>query len=154
MGLSQGRLRRRRSGRRSPSTASNTPCRSIPIRSCSTTTRTCSAKPGLIGDDGLPTGLNGVENFKAALKKLQEAGTKWALSTLTADGNFMFRTIYSLMCQQDGEMLTGDEFLAGDNEEKLDERAAVVSDWTTGGFSPPYTDYPATSRSSPPARRR
>jgi multiple sugar transport system substrate-binding protein len=30
---------------------------------------------GLIGDDGLPKGLNGIDNFAAAMKKLQEGGT-------------------------------------------------------------------------------
>ena len=35
------------------------------------------AAAGLIGDNGLPNGLNGVDNFNAALKKLQDGGTKW-----------------------------------------------------------------------------
>ena len=60
------------------------------------------AAAGLIGDNGLPKDLNGVDNFTAALKKLQEGGTKWAMSTYTAAGDFQFRTIYSLLCQQDG----------------------------------------------------
>ena len=51
------------------------------------------AAAGLIGDNGLPKDLNGVENFKAALKKLKDGGSKWGISTVTADGNFAFRTI-------------------------------------------------------------
>ena len=35
------------------------------------------AAAGLIGENGLPSGLNGVDNFNAALKKLQDGGTKW-----------------------------------------------------------------------------
>ncbi len=35
------------------------------------------AAAGLIGDDGLPKDLNGIDNFNAALKKLQDGGTKW-----------------------------------------------------------------------------
>ena len=77
------------------------------------------AAAGLIGDNGLPKDLNGIDNFNAALKKLQDGGTKWAMSTFTAGGNFQFRTIYSLLCQQDGEMLTDGEWLAGDNKDKL-----------------------------------
>jgi len=46
------------------------------------------AAAGLIGDDGLPKGLNGIDNFNAALKKLQEGGTKYGVSTLTANGDF------------------------------------------------------------------
>src|SRR6185369_4508290 len=60
------------------------------------------AAAGLIGDNGLPKDLNGVDNFKAALKKLQEGGTKYGLSTVTANGDFAYRTFASLLCQQDG----------------------------------------------------
>ena len=101
------------------------------------------AAAGLIGADGKPTGLDGVENFSAALKKLQEGGTKWGMSTFTAAGDFQFRTIYSLLCQLDGEMLTGDEWLAGDNKDKLVTAVATVSNWVKDGHVPAYTEYPA-----------
>jgi multiple sugar transport system substrate-binding protein len=101
------------------------------------------AAAGLIGDNGLPKDLNGIDNFKAALTKLQEGGTKWAMSTYTAGGNFQFRTIYSLLCQQDGEMMTGDEWLAGDNKDKLVNAVTVLSDWVKDGHVPAYTEYPA-----------
>src|SRR5690606_11156140 len=57
---------------------------------------------GLIGADGLPTGLNGKDNFREALKKLKDGGTQYGISTVTADGSFAFRTIYSFLCQQGG----------------------------------------------------
>jgi multiple sugar transport system substrate-binding protein len=101
-------------------------------------------KAGLLDANGLPTGLDGVENFKAAMKKTQEAGAKWALAGVTSEGTFMYRTIYSLMGQQDGEMLTDGKFLVGDNAKKLENALQVVYDWTEGGFQPPYTDYPST----------
>ena len=101
------------------------------------------AAAGLIGDDGLPSGLDGVENFSAALQKLQDDGTTWALSTFTAGGDFQFRTIYSLLCQQDGEMLTGGEWLAGDNKEKLTNAVTVLADWVNNEHVPSYTEYPA-----------
>ena len=102
------------------------------------------AAAGLIGDDGLPTGLDGIDNFNAALKKLQDGGTKWGISTFTADGGFQFRTIYSLLCQQGGEMLTDGEWLAGDNLDKLANAVQVVADWVADGYDPAYTDYPAS----------
>jgi multiple sugar transport system substrate-binding protein len=101
------------------------------------------AKAGLIGDNGLPKDLNGVDNFNAALKKLQDGGTKWAMSTYTASGDFQFRTIYSLLCQLDGQMLTGDKWLDGDNKDKLTEALTTVSNWTKDGYVPTYTEYPA-----------
>jgi len=101
------------------------------------------AAAGLIGDNGLPKDLNGIDNFNAALKKLKDGGTQWGMSTFTAGGDFQFRTIYSLLCQQDGEMLTGDEWLAGDNKDKLTNAVTVVSNWVKDGYVPPYTEYPA-----------
>jgi multiple sugar transport system substrate-binding protein len=105
--------------------------------------KTILDEAGLLGDDGLPTGLDGIENFSAALKKIQDGGTTWAMSTFTASGNFQFRTIYSLLGQQDGEMLTDGEWLAGDNHDKLTNALRVVSDWVGDGHVPPYTEYPA-----------
>jgi multiple sugar transport system substrate-binding protein len=101
------------------------------------------AKAGLIGDNGLPKDLNGVDNFNAALKKLQDGGTKWAMSTYTASGDFQFRTIYSLLCQLDGQMLTGDKWLDGDNKDKLTTALTTMSNWTKDGYVPTYTEYPA-----------
>ena len=99
---------------------------------------------GLIGADGLPTGLNGVDNFKAALKKLQEGGSKWGISTVTADGSFAFRTIYSLLCQQGGTIGTDGDWFPGDSEQKLANAVQVIADWVKDGYNPSSTDYPST----------
>ena len=100
-------------------------------------------KAGLLDAAGKPTGLNGIAEFKTAMTKAKEAGAKWGIAGVTADGNFMYRTIYSLMGQQDGELMTNGEFLAGDNAQKMQNALQVISDWTTGGWQSPYTDYPA-----------
>ncbi len=102
------------------------------------------AKAGLLGADGKPSGLNGADNFKAALGKAKDAGAKFGIAGVTADGNFMFRTIYSMMCQQGGELMTDGEFLAGDNAAKMQNALAMIADWTKGGLQSSYTDYPAT----------
>jgi multiple sugar transport system substrate-binding protein len=101
------------------------------------------AAAGLIGADGKPTGLDGIDGFAAAMQKIQDGGTTWGLSTFNAAGDFQFRTIYSLLCQQDGEMLTDGEWLAGDSLQKLENAVQVVSDWVTDGHAPAYTEYPA-----------
>jgi multiple sugar transport system substrate-binding protein len=102
------------------------------------------AAAGLIGDNGLPKDLNGIENFSAAMQKLKDGGSEWALSTVTGDGTFQFRTIYSLLCQQDGQIMTDGEWLVGDNVDKLANAVQVLADWVTNGYSAPYTDYPGT----------
>ncbi|WP_423069524.1 extracellular solute-binding protein [Devosia sp. CN2-171] len=98
---------------------------------------------GLIGADGLPTGLDGIDNFKAALQKIKDGGTTWGLSTTTADGTFAFRTIYSYLCQQDGTIGTDGAWLEGDNLDKLKNSVQVIADWVKDGYVPEYTDYPS-----------
>ena len=53
-----------------------------------------------------PTGLDGKDNFQAALQKLKDGGTQYGLAMTTADGSFAFRTIYSFLCQQNGTIGT------------------------------------------------
>lgn len=101
-------------------------------------------KAGLLTEDGVPKGLDSRDGFTGTLKALKDAGVKFPLGSVTADGNFMFRTIYSLMGQQDGELMTDGEFLVGDNAEKLQNALAVLQDWTKEGLQSTYTDYPAT----------
>ncbi|MEP6828432.1 MAG: extracellular solute-binding protein, partial [Aestuariivirga sp.] len=100
-------------------------------------------KAGLLDADGKPKGLNGADNFKAALQKTKDAGAKWGIAGVTADGNFMYRTIYSLMGQQDGTLMTDGKFLVGDNAKKLENSLAMIADWTKSGLQSPYTDYPS-----------
>ncbi|SMC85913.1 extracellular solute-binding protein [Rhizobium sp. RU36D] len=102
------------------------------------------AKAGVLDANGKPKGLDSRQNFEATLKALKDSGVKFPLGSVTADGNFMFRTVYSLMGQQGGELMTGDEFLAGDNGKKLENALSVLQDWTKAGWQSTYTDYPAT----------
>jgi multiple sugar transport system substrate-binding protein len=96
-------------------------------------------------DEGTPKGMGSREDFTAMLQAIADSGqVKFPLASVTADGNFMFRTIYSLMGQQDGELLTDGEFLVGDNAGKLENALAVLQEWTNAGLQSTYTDYPAT----------
>ena len=100
---------------------------------------------GQLNDDGTPKGMGSREEFTAMLQAVADRGqVKFTLASVTADGNFMFRTIYSLMGQQDGELLTDGEFLVGDNAQKLENALGVLQEWTKAGLQSTYTDYPAT----------
>lgn len=101
-------------------------------------------KAGVLDENGKPKGMDSREGFTATLQALKDSGVKFPLASVTADGNFMFRTIYSLVGQQNGELMTDGEFLAGDNGEKLVNALAVLQDWTKAGLQSTYTDYPAT----------
>jgi multiple sugar transport system substrate-binding protein len=102
------------------------------------------AEAGLIGADGLPAGLDGMDNFNTALQKLKDAGNEWSIVQVTADGNFAFRTIYSYLCQQNGSIGGDGNWIPGDNPDKLAKAVQVISDWVAKGYNPSYTDYPAT----------
>ncbi|HKJ63493.1 MAG TPA: extracellular solute-binding protein, partial [Hyphomicrobiales bacterium] len=91
-------------------------------------------KAGRLSDDGKPIGLDSKDNFTATLQALKDAGVTWPLGSVTADGSFMYRTVYSFMCQQSGELLTDGEFLKGDNADKLKNALAVLQDWTKAGL--------------------
>jgi multiple sugar transport system substrate-binding protein len=101
-------------------------------------------KSGLIGADGLPAGLDGLDNFNAALQKLKDDGNEWAIAQVTADGGFAFRTIYSLLCQQDGAIGTDGDWFPGDSQEKLANAVGVIANWVEQGYNPGATDYPST----------
>jgi multiple sugar transport system substrate-binding protein len=102
------------------------------------------AAAGLIGADGLPTGLNGADNFMAALQKLKAGGSKWGIATVTADGSFAYRTIYSLLCQMDGKTGGDGAWFPGDNQAKLAKAVGTIAGWVKAGVNPPNTDYPTT----------
>ena len=102
------------------------------------------AKAGLIGDDGLPKGLDGIDNFKAAMKKLQEGGAQYGVSIHDAAGDSMWRIFYSLLGQQDGVFLKDGKFLDGDNLDKAIAATDVIKSWVADGFAPASTEYPAS----------
>lgn len=99
---------------------------------------------GLLGDDGLPTGLDGVDNFKAALQTLKDGGSEYGISIHSAAGDSLYRIFYSLFGQQDGQFLTDEGFLAGDNLDKAVNATNVVADWVASGLAPAQTEYPAS----------
>jgi multiple sugar transport system substrate-binding protein len=101
------------------------------------------AKAGLIGADGLPTGLDGIDNFNAALKKIQEAGAQYGMANFTANGDFQSRTIYSLLGQQDTNVIVDGNVLPNGGTEKLAKALDLMGSWVTNGYIPAMTDYGA-----------
>ncbi len=85
-------------------------------------------KAGLLGDDGKPKGLDGVNNFNAALAKLTGNGVTGL--SVPNDGGSGWRIFYTLLNQQGGEFLKDGKFLDGDNLAKAETALAEMQSWT------------------------
>jgi len=102
------------------------------------------SKAGLLGDDGLPKGLDGADNFHAALQKLKDGGAEYGVS-VPGEAGTMWRIFYSLLNQQDGQFLDADgNFLSGDNLDKGVKALTVMNSWVKDGLAPASTEYPAS----------
>lgn len=101
-------------------------------------------KSGLLGDDGLPKGLDGVANFNAALKKLKDDGVEVPLSTHTAAGDSQWRIFYSLLGQQDVPFLKDGKVLDGDDQAKATDTLKEMASWVADGYTPANVEYPAS----------
>jgi multiple sugar transport system substrate-binding protein len=100
-------------------------------------------KAGLLGDDGKPKGLDGVDNWDAALAKLAATGVT-PLSVPTADGASMWRIFYTLLNQEDGVFLKDGKFLDGDSLDKATTALTEMQKWVKSGWTPSQTEYPAS----------
>lgn len=95
---------------------------------------------GLIGEDGLPVGLDGIENFNAALRKIKDTTGNFALS-FGADGGTTWRMFYSLLMQQQGAtLIEGNDVIVGEQALRTLE---TVRYWIAEGLAAEFTEYPA-----------
>ncbi|MDB5613651.1 MAG: sugar transporter substrate-binding protein [Devosia sp.] len=99
------------------------------------------AEAGLLGADGLPTGLDGADNFMAALEKLK-AGSDIPLSVQTSGDGTPWRVFYSLFNQEDGVFLGEDgTFFPEESIPKAVKALETMASWVEGGFAPALTEY-------------
>jgi multiple sugar transport system substrate-binding protein len=99
------------------------------------------AEAGLLGEDGKPTGLDGADNFLAALEKLKP-GSQYALSLQTSGDGTPWRVFYSLFGQQDGVFLGEDgTFFPEESIPKAVKAVETMASWVEGGYAPELTEY-------------
>ncbi|MCW5721644.1 MAG: ABC transporter substrate-binding protein [Devosia sp.] len=97
---------------------------------------------GLLDGNGLPAGLDGLDNFNAVLAQFSGNG-KYGVSTPTGD---RYRTIYSLFGQQGGTMFdasAGGFFPTDEDVNKLTNAIEVVKGWVDNGYTPVQVESPA-----------
>lgn len=99
------------------------------------------AEAGLLGEDGKPTGLDGAENFMAALEKLK-ANSEIPLSVQTSGDGTPWRVFYSLLGQQDGVFLGEDgTFFPDETIPKAVKAVETMASWVEAGYAPALTEY-------------
>ncbi|MCG5484678.1 MAG: ABC transporter substrate-binding protein [Sinorhizobium meliloti] len=97
---------------------------------------------GLLGDDGLPKGLDGLDNFNAALEKIKATGkVQYPLSLHTDEGGSMWRVFYTLLSQQGAKFIEGEEILPGEAGVKA---LTSMANWVSSGYSPELISYEAS----------
>jgi multiple sugar transport system substrate-binding protein len=97
---------------------------------------------GLLDANGLPTGLDGMENFEAALAKFTTDG-KYGLSMPTGD---RYRAVYSFFGQQGGTMFdaeAGGFFPTDEDLAKLTTATETMKRWVDSGWTPKQIESPA-----------
>lgn len=97
---------------------------------------------GMLDENGLPTGLDGMENFEAALEQFTTDGM-YGLSMPTGD---RYRMVYSLFGQQGGTMYdeaAGGFFPTDEDLEKLSTATETMARWVENGWTPQQIESPA-----------
>lgn len=94
--------------------------------------------------DGNLTGIDSIEDMTALLTWAKENGFSDPLSFQSEGGGGTWRMFYTLLRQQDGEILTDGEVLAGDNMDKAVTAIQTLADWRAAGLIPEQAAYEAS----------
>ena len=95
---------------------------------------------GLLGPDGLPKNLDGIQNFTQTLQAVRERTGKLGVS-LSSEGGTAWRIWYSLVSQQNAQVFDDGQVAFGEAGVRALEDAAG---WIRDGLAPRNTDYPAS----------
>lgn len=97
---------------------------------------------GMIGDDGLPTGFDGIDNFNESLERIAASGTTpMCLSASADDSATVYRVFYSLLNQLGGSIFTDDGQV--DTGEAGLRAVQTMADWMENGYSSKNLTYQA-----------
>lgn len=97
------------------------------------------SQAGLLGEDGLPTGLDGIDNFNAALAKIAETGKLPLSMSNSADSGTVWRIFYSLLAQQGSQVVENDEVVLGD---PATTALSTMTNWVEQGYARKNVAYP------------
>jgi len=93
---------------------------------------------GLLGEDDLPTGLDGIDNFNAALAKIAETGALPLSFSNTANSGTAWRLYYSLLSQAGSQVIEGDEVVLDDGATTA---FSAMAGWVEQGYTRKNLEY-------------
>lgn len=97
-----------------------------------------------LDDDGMLTGISSLEDFNRALEVAAENGSGNPLSFQTGGDGGVWRVFYTLLGQQDGQLIVDGEVLPGDNAEKATRALEIMREWRDAGWIPEQAEYEAS----------
>ena len=102
-------------------------------------------KAGLLGADGLPTGMSGIDAFSKSLKQIKDKTGVLPVATSSAGGDSaspwrIFATLYN---QQGGTFVRDGKLSLTDLDTKGKQVLTTMTGWTKDGLIAKNTTYPA-----------
>ncbi len=88
---------------------------------------------GLLGEDGLPQGIDGLDNFNAALEAIKETGEQPLIFPNSSDPGTAWRIFYTLLKQQGGDVVEGEDVVMG--EEEATRALETMVGWVEQGYA-------------------
>jgi multiple sugar transport system substrate-binding protein len=102
-------------------------------------------KAGLLGTDGVPTGMTGIANFTKALAQIKAKTGVLPVATSSAGGDSAspWRIFSTLFNQQGGTFVSNGKLSLTDLDTKGKSVLSVMAGWTKDGLIAKNTAYPA-----------
>ena len=94
--------------------------------------------------NGKLTGIESLKDFEEALATAKEKGAEAPVTYATGDDGGTYRVFYTLLRQQGGELIAGNEVLPGENLQKAAKAIEVMTKWGSNGWQPEQAAYEAS----------
>lgn len=94
--------------------------------------------------NGKLTGIESLKDFEEALAIAKEKGAEAPVTYATGDDGGTYRVFYTLLRQQGGELIAGNEVLPGENLQKAAKAIEVMTKWGSNGWQPEQAAYEAS----------
>jgi multiple sugar transport system substrate-binding protein len=100
-------------------------------------------KAGLLGADGKPQGVTGIDNFTKSLQKIKDTTGLLPLAMSSSnDPATVWRMFYSLFSQQGGKLAANGQLTLDQLDTYGKTAMQVIGDWAKNGLIPANVDYP------------